>query len=228
MALDAENLNTYLKNLRSPHIYRDFTILIGGSLFLLSIYFFYTDAVKSSLETLEVFRFTWEVDIIVLVLSFAVGKLLLDLWSYVFDVYCFIVTFCSEFIFYKRPIKTSYISFKNLYLPKLDNLIFSNRQKYLSSLRELESKITIADIESVLDKFPRLASMSEREVSHLIFSKIISMILFLGIFFLSWKFLIPFIIIFLTSVSETNDLEIKRIEIAEAAVKIQGQRSKVI
>ncbi|MDP3792500.1 MAG: hypothetical protein Q8Q89_02095 [bacterium] len=191
---------------------------IGGAIFLLAIYYFYTPVVKNILDRLGITNFSLEIDLIILLISYVSGKLLVMLYDLLESVYYQLSAPLYDIIIIKKSFK-SLISEYKVKCRSLESYFLPQSQYYSVSPRELESVTTIADRKAIPDKFPGVSAEIERNIFNFIFIRIVTAIIFLGVLFLTWKLIFLFIVVFYLSIQEHKALDDTNLEIFKAAVK---------
>ncbi len=218
--MDSKEINRIIETIKIPHFYRDLMVLIGGLSFGVLVYYFYHPQVNRILNTFEIKNFSLEVDFLILVLSYILGRLLLILSKIILAIYYFVIKIFTRRIYLR--------SFKALYQEqKMRWHLFISRTNtpHSTSVHALETTTTVAEMGLIKEKFPSVADNFERENLNAIFLSILTATLFLGLVPFKWNLVIPFLISFCLLVQSNSRINYNNIQLFEAATK-EAERTR--
>lgn len=215
-----ENIIKSLDFFKVTNPFRDVLVSIGGLCAFLFIQLFIGIDIFSKLKSTNLGRI--EIDIIILAISFASGKLLfilgeviikivlktIDIFNYIF------LEDLSLKIRLKHLKKTWGLSWKI----KIKELLGLKNIKSLT-YRDVENDISIIDIEKISKEYPALNDRNERTVYISIFLKSILPIALIGIIYISKYYLIIFLFLLIMSLSYNNDSKDHDYRLFRALVK---------
>lgn len=215
-----ESINKALEAFRIPHFYRDIMVAVVGIGFLLatSLHFYpdYQDFIAKFARK----GFSIETDILFIVSGYIVGRFLLILSNILLLIYNVLSIFIIK-LFLVRPVASILPEYKRKIVAALRNYI----NVRTTTVGEMLRKTTIADMAEIEERLPSIRDLIERENLNAIFLGATTSTLFLACFFISWKFVFPFLLFFMLLVNSKYYLTLHKVSVWEAAVKESSEKN---
>ncbi|HCX39166.1 MAG TPA: hypothetical protein DHS36_02760 [Candidatus Veblenbacteria bacterium] len=209
-----KSIKELIKSIQAPHIYKDVMTIVGGIGFIIYLYIFYKEAVIDYIPS----TLSLEIDFILLIVSYIIGKLLL--WT----GNILLKTFYSLFnVIYGLFTK----SFKNFIYDEWHETIISTKDlfnlspQYLrASPAGLHSTITLLEERKMMESVPSLIDDYERARTTEIFKGILLAITYINfIFGLNLFSLCLFFIALYINLDNDYHMRIRRRRVFESIVK---------
>jgi len=197
-----EKIEKILESFKTPHLYRDIIMTIGGFGFLVFFYLqfnnlkFHNDLVAYFKNIYFPIFTSWERDFIFLIISYIVGRTLVMVSEVVEIIYFNLVRYIFELFTDHKQYKTLFIVFKQRVQKWVEYKCTYRFQSKTISSDDLENVVISAEVALTKDKYKKLNEDSERISFHLIFSRIFFSTFLLSTFFISKYYILPCIISF--------------------------------